>query len=67
MLPKPAELSFEQAGGLLLTGITAYQALHVTKVVAGETVLVHGAAGGVGSMVVQLSGRRGGTCDRHGK
>ncbi len=55
VLPKPAELSFEQAGGLLLTGITAYQALHVTNVAAGETVLVHGAAGGVGSMVVQLA------------
>ena len=55
VLPKPAELSFEQAGGLLLTGITAYEALHVTNVVAGETVLVHGAAGGVGSMVVQLA------------
>jgi NADPH:quinone reductase len=55
VLPKPAELSFEQAGGLLLTGITAYQAVHVTNVVAGETVLVHGAAGGVGTMVVQLA------------
>jgi NADPH2:quinone reductase len=55
VLPKPAELSFEQAGGLLLTGITAYEALHVTNVVAGETVLVHGAAGGVGLMVVQLA------------
>ena len=55
VLPKPTELSFEQAGGLLLTGITAYQTLHVTNVVAGETVLVHGAAGGVGSMVVQLA------------
>jgi NADPH2:quinone reductase len=55
VLPKPTELSFEQAGGLLLTGITAYQTLHVANVVAGETVLVHGAAGGVGSMVVQLA------------
>ena len=55
VLPKPAELSFEQAGGLLLTGITAYQTLRVTNVVAGETVLVHGAAGGVGSMVVQIA------------
>jgi NADPH2:quinone reductase len=55
VLPKPAELSFEQAGGLLLTGITAYQTLRVTNVAAGETVLVHGAAGGVGSMVVQIA------------
>jgi NADPH2:quinone reductase len=55
VLPKPADLSFEQAGGLLLTGIAAYSALHVTNVAAGETVLVHGAAGGVGSMVVQLA------------
>ncbi|HUC13453.1 MAG TPA: alcohol dehydrogenase catalytic domain-containing protein, partial [Acidimicrobiales bacterium] len=49
VVPKPDELSFEQAGGLLLTGIAAYQAVHVTNVRAGETVLVHGAAGGAGS------------------
>jgi NADPH:quinone reductase-like Zn-dependent oxidoreductase len=55
VLPKPASLSFEQAGGLLLTGTAAYQTVHVTKVGAGDTVVVHGGAGGVGLMVVQIA------------
>ncbi|MGW8885594.1 NADP-dependent oxidoreductase [Streptomyces sp. NPDC055749] len=53
---KPLSLSFEEAAGLPLTGLTAYQVLHRTlKVRGGETVLVHAAAGGVGSMAVQLA------------
>ena len=52
---KPARLNFEQASGLMLTGATAAHALEVTEVGAGDTVLVHGAAGGVGLMVVQLA------------
>lgn len=55
VLPKPAALSFEQAGGLLVTGVAAYQAVHLVKIGAGDTVVVHGAAGGVGLMVVQLA------------
>jgi len=54
-LPKPASLSFEEASGLLLVGSTAVHALTVTGVGAGDVVLVHGAAGGVGRMVVQLA------------
>jgi NADPH:quinone reductase-like Zn-dependent oxidoreductase len=53
--PKPASLSFEQASGLLLTGSTAVHLLAVTAVHAGDTVVVHGAGGGVGMMVVQLA------------
>ncbi|MGK2880520.1 MAG: NADP-dependent oxidoreductase [Mycobacterium sp.] len=56
---KPASLSFEQASGLLLAGGTAWHLLAKTQVGTGDTVLVHGAAGGVGLMVVQLAAARG--------
>ncbi|KNB49671.1 NADP-dependent oxidoreductase [Streptomyces caatingaensis] len=52
---KPRNLTFEQAAGLPLAGLTAYQALRAARLRHGETVLVHGAAGGVGSMAVQLA------------
>ncbi|GGM01330.1 NADPH:quinone reductase [Streptomyces fumigatiscleroticus] len=53
---KPRNLSFEQAAGLPLAGLTAYQVLYkVLQVKRGETVLVHAAAGGVGSIAVQLA------------
>ncbi|MFD5632340.1 NADP-dependent oxidoreductase [Streptomyces sp. NPDC127072] len=53
---KPLNLSFEEAAGLPLVGLTAYQMLiKVLDVKAGETVLVHAAAGGVGSIAVQLA------------
>ncbi|MEU2025238.1 NADP-dependent oxidoreductase [Streptomyces sp. NPDC016469] len=53
---KPLRLSFEEAAGLPLAGLTAYQVLHrVLRVQEGETVLVHAAAGGVGSLAVQLA------------
>ncbi|MFB7935298.1 NADP-dependent oxidoreductase [Streptomyces sp. NPDC056039] len=52
---KPRNLSFEEAAGLPLVGLTAYQVLlKVLQVKRGETVLVHAAAGGVGSLAVQL-------------
>ncbi|MEZ3179008.1 NADP-dependent oxidoreductase [Streptomyces pimonensis] len=57
---KPRALSFEQAAGLPLAGLTAYQVLHrVLEVKRGETVLVHAAAGGVGSIAVQLAAHLG--------
>lgn len=52
---KPAELSFEQAAALPLAGLTALQAVRRTGVREGQTVLVHAAAGGVGSIAVQLA------------
>jgi len=55
VLPKPKTLSFEQASGMMLTGVTAWHALAVTGVSAGETVLIHGASGGVGLMAIQLA------------
>src|ERR1700729_522849 len=41
VVPKPAELSWEQASGLLLVGATAVHAVAVVKVSSGDTVLVH--------------------------
>ncbi len=58
-VPKPAAMSWEAAGGLLLAGATAVHALTATSVGAGDTVLVHAAAGGVGLMAVQLASARG--------
>lgn len=59
VVPKPADLSWEQAGGLLLTGATAVHAIEAARVGAGDTVLIHGGAGGVGLMAVQLAVGRG--------
>jgi NADPH2:quinone reductase len=55
VVPKGAVLSFEEASGLLLTGATAVHALSAVGVNKGETLLLHGASGGVGLMVVQLA------------
>lgn len=50
---KPDTLPFEQAANLLLAASTASEMLHRTAVTAGDTVLVHGASGAVGVMVLQ--------------
>ncbi|MBB2943443.1 NADPH:quinone reductase-like Zn-dependent oxidoreductase [Actinoplanes lutulentus] len=50
---KPAELSFPQAANLLLAGTAAAEMLHLARIAAGDTVLVHGAAGAVGVSVLQ--------------
>lgn len=59
LLPKPANLSFEQAAAVSMVGYTALQALRAGNValdaLAGQRILVIGAAGGVGSMAVQLA------------
>jgi NADPH2:quinone reductase len=52
---KPADLSFEAAAGLPLAGLTALQTVRRSGLGAGSTVLVHAAAGGVGSIAVQLA------------
>ncbi len=56
VVPKPAGISFEQAAALPISGLTALQALRdVAKVRPGQTVLVVGAAGGVGTFAVQIA------------
>ncbi|MFT4216871.1 MAG: NADP-dependent oxidoreductase [Micropruina sp.] len=52
---KPSGLGWAEAAGLLLTGATAWHALVASGAQAGDTVLVHGGAGGVGQMVLQLA------------
>ena len=59
VLPKPSALSWEQAAGLLLAGTTAWHTVVAAQVGPGDTVLVHGAAGGVGGFVTQLAALRG--------
>ncbi|MEO7371160.1 MAG: NADP-dependent oxidoreductase [Ilumatobacteraceae bacterium] len=58
-VPKPDNITFEEAAGLFLTGATAVHALTAAAVERGDTVLVHGASGGVGQMAVQLAVLRG--------
>jgi NADPH:quinone reductase-like Zn-dependent oxidoreductase len=56
---RPASLTWQQAAGLPLVGLTALQSLSRVGVRSGETVLVHAAAGGVGSVAVQIAVARG--------
>jgi NADPH:quinone reductase-like Zn-dependent oxidoreductase len=56
---KPAGLGWPEAGGLMLAGATAVHTLEATGVGEGDTVLVHGASGGVGLYAVQLARLRG--------
>jgi NADPH:quinone reductase-like Zn-dependent oxidoreductase len=56
---KPHDLSWVEAGALPLVGLTAYQSIEAAQISSGDTVLIHNAAGGVGSMAVQLAARRG--------
>ncbi|MGN6299955.1 MAG: NADP-dependent oxidoreductase, partial [Angustibacter sp.] len=52
---KPASATFEEAAALPLAGLTALQSLRLAEVGEGDTVLVHAAAGGVGSFAVQIA------------
>lgn len=65
LLLKSANVSFEQAGAATMVGYTALQALRAGGVeleaLAGQRILVIGAAGGVGSMTVQLAKHFGAT------
>lgn len=61
LIPKPAALGWPEASGLMLAGATAWHALAATSVASGDTVLVHGASGGVGLMALQLAIARGAT------
>nr|WP_296072882.1 NADP-dependent oxidoreductase [uncultured Actinoplanes sp.] len=52
---KPAALDWIRAGGLFVAGVTAFATVRAVQPTEGETVVVSGAAGGVGSIAVQLA------------
>jgi len=54
LIRKPSELSWEVAGSLYVVGCTAYAAVRAVDASPGDTVAVSAAAGGVGTVVVQL-------------
>jgi NADPH:quinone reductase-like Zn-dependent oxidoreductase len=58
---KPAGVSWEVAGSLFVVGTTAYAAVRAVSLTPGDTVVVAGASGGVGSIAVQLARRAGAT------
>jgi NADPH:quinone reductase-like Zn-dependent oxidoreductase len=56
LAPKPATLSFDEAGAVPLAGLTALQVIRDgLRLRSGERVLIHGASGGVGSFAVQIA------------
>jgi NADPH:quinone reductase-like Zn-dependent oxidoreductase len=61
LTPKPSGVSWEAAGALFVAGTTAYAAVRAVCVREGDTVVVSGAAGGVGSLTVQLAKLTGAT------
>ena len=61
LTPKPPAVSWEAAGGLFVAGTTAYAAVRSVELTPGDTVAIAGAAGGVGTIAVQLAKRTGAT------
>ncbi len=55
LVPRPGKVSWEQAGALFVAGTTAFAAVRSVALSPGDTVVVSGAAGGVGSIAVQLA------------
>src|SRR5438876_3807287 len=57
---KPKSVNFVEAAGVPLAALTAWQALvDAAKLSAGQTVLIHGGSGGVGSFAIQIAKARG--------
>ena len=61
LTPRPAAVPWEVAGSLFVAGATAYAAVRAVRLQPGDTVAIAGAAGGVGSIAVQLARRAGAT------
>jgi NADPH:quinone reductase-like Zn-dependent oxidoreductase len=55
LVTRPANVPWDVAGSLFVAGATAYASVQAVKLAPGDTVVVSGAAGGVGSVVVQLA------------
>jgi NADPH:quinone reductase-like Zn-dependent oxidoreductase len=61
LTPRPAKVPWDVAGSLFVAGVTAYAAVRAVHLAPGDTVVIAGAAGGVGSIAVQLARRSGAT------
>ena len=61
LVPKPARVPWEVAGALGVAGFTAWAAVRAVDARTGDTLVVSGAAGGVGAITVQLARRAGAT------
>jgi NADPH:quinone reductase-like Zn-dependent oxidoreductase len=61
LTPRPAGVSWEAAGSLYIAGTTAYAAVRAVSLTPGDTLVVAAAAGGVGSIAVQLAKAAGAT------
>jgi NADPH:quinone reductase-like Zn-dependent oxidoreductase len=61
LTPRPAKVPWEVAGSLFVAGVTAYAAVRAVRLIPGDTVAIAAAAGGVGSIAVQLARRAGTT------
>jgi len=55
LTPRPPHVPWEQAGALFVSGTTAYATVRAVSLKKGDTVVVSSAAGGVGSIAVQLA------------
>jgi len=58
--PKPESVDYVTAAGLPLVASSAYQALEYIDLQPGQKILIHGGAGGIGSMAIQIAKRQGG-------
>jgi len=56
---KPKSLNFVEAGSVPLAALTAWQAFAIGKLQSGQTALIHGGSGGVGSFAIQIAKARG--------
>jgi NADPH:quinone reductase-like Zn-dependent oxidoreductase len=61
LAPKPPAVSWEVAGSLFVAGTTAYAAVRAVSLRTGDTIVISGAAGGVGCLAVQLARNAGAT------
>lgn len=59
LVQRPAKVSWEEGGGLFVVGTTAYAAVEAVSLKKGDTVIVSGAAGGVGSVALQIAKKQG--------
>jgi NADPH:quinone reductase-like Zn-dependent oxidoreductase len=59
LIHRPRNVSWEAAGSLFVAGTTAYAAIRAVSLKQGDILVVSGAAGGVGSIVVQLAIKEG--------